>query len=230
VRVWDQRKANDPPLLLQHSPATFLSVALSSDGTWLAAGHGPPDNNVVLWNLRNPGALPVVLKGHQDSVQSVAFSADDHWLASGSYDGTVRILNIRSLDRPARLLQAPGSSIIYSVGFSPDGLTLAFGGTAGISLFDLRNPRLSPLHLSARSPTSIGSQSSVAFSPDGTHLASGGEDGSVRLWPLWSTAADYLCTQVSRNLSMNEWRSYIGEGIPYERTCPKLPAGAGAPE
>jgi WD40 repeat protein len=120
------------------------------------------------------------------------------------------------------VLQAPGTRI-YSVSFSPDGGTLATGGETGILLFDLLNPRSRAVRLSSSR------QESVAFSPDGTHLASGGVDGSVRLWPLWSTAADYLCTRVSRNLSMNEWRLYVGEGIPYERTCPKLTAGAGAP-
>jgi WD40 repeat protein len=228
LRVWDQHKPNDPPMLLQNSPAFVYSVALSSDGTWLAAGNGAPDNNVLLWNLRQPSAPPVVLNGHQDSVQSVAFSADGNWLASGSGDGTVRIWNLRNLSNPSLLLQVPGT-IVYSVGFSEDGLTLATGGNGGIFLFDLRNARLSPLQVSNFAPTFNPTQISVAISPEGTHLASGGQDGSVRLWPLWSTAADYLCTRVSRNLSMNEWRAYIGEGIPYERTCPKLPAGPGAP-
>jgi len=36
-----------------------------------------------------------------------------------------------------------------------------------------------------------------------------------------------LCTRVWRNLSMDEWRLYVGENIPYERTCPSLPPGTG---
>jgi WD40 repeat protein len=69
----------------------------------------------------------------------------------------------------------------------------------------------------------------VTFSPDGNRLACGGVDGTVRIWPLWTATADYLCTRVWRNLSVEEWRFDIGEGIPYERTCPNLPPGAGAP-
>jgi hypothetical protein len=67
----------------------------------------------------------------------------------------------------------------------------------------------------------------VAFSPDGEHLAAAGV--GIVVWPLWKAAADYLCTRVWRNLSMDEWNFYIGEGIPYERTCPNLPPGPGAP-
>jgi len=51
--------------------------------------------------------------------------------------------------------------------------------------------------------------------------------GRLVVWRLWSEAADYLCSRVWRNLSINEWRLYTGESIPYERTCPKLPPGQG---
>ncbi|HEY6340699.1 MAG TPA: hypothetical protein VIY49_04335 [Bryobacteraceae bacterium] len=34
---------------------------------------------------------------------------------------------------------------------------------------------------------------------------------------------------VGHNLSMDEWRTYVGEGIPYQRTCPNLVPGPGAP-
>ena len=52
----------------------------------------------------------------------------------------------------------------------------------------------------------------------------------MRLWPLWTAAADYLCTRVWRNHSIEEWRFSIGEGIPYQRTCPNLPPGIGTPK
>jgi hypothetical protein len=63
----------------------------------------------------------------------------------------------------------------------------------------------------------------VAFSPDGARIAAGGLDGTARVWRLWSTAAEFLCTRIWRNLSSEEWRFYVGQDIPYERTCPALP-------
>jgi hypothetical protein len=69
-----------------------------------------------------------------------------------------------------------------------------------------------------------------AFSPDGQMLALGSADGSVRLWVARTeTLADEVCQQVRRNLTLDEWRRFVGEAIPYEPTCPNLPPGAGAP-
>jgi hypothetical protein len=51
----------------------------------------------------------------------------------------------------------------------------------------------------------------------------------VLLWDLqfddWLGAG---CGLVNRNLSMTEWEQLL-PGRPYERTCPGLPAGTGAP-
>jgi len=52
-------------------------------------------------------------------------------------------------------------------------------------------------------------------------------DGGINVWDLdpddWETAA---CTIASRNLTRDEWNTYIGTLAPYQRTCPEFPAGA----
>jgi hypothetical protein len=35
--------------------------------------------------------------------------------------------------------------------------------------------------------------------------------------------ANLVCEKVWRNLTLEEWRQFVAEDIPYERTCPNLP-------
>src|SRR4029079_16148020 len=181
-----------------------------------------PENSVQIWDLHRADASPMVLDGHQDSVTSLAFSRDGHFLAGGSADGTVRVWDFRKPPDAHIVIQGPEGGV-RSLAFSPDGKQLAAVSNGGMRLFDLLNPRTSSI-LFDRTAT-LG----VAFLSDGT-LAASGLGGSVRVWPVWSVAADYLCTRVPRNLSMSEWQIYIGDDIPYERTCPALPSGSGVPE
>jgi hypothetical protein len=74
-----------------------------------------------------------------------------------------------------------------------------------------------------------GPATAAVFSSDGARLRAMTRS-TVLEWPLWTAAADYVCTRVWRNLSLNEWRLYVGDSLPYQRTCPALPPGEGAPE
>ena len=52
---------------------------------------------------------------------------------------------------------------------------------------------------------------------------------SARENPFFRDWAPVGCTLVHRNLSMAEWTQLLPD-TSYERTCPELPAGPGAPQ
>jgi predicted NACHT family NTPase len=116
---------------------------------------------------------------------------------------------------------------IYSVALSPDGQSLASGSADNtIRLWDLRHPAAALTVLRGHG----NAVSSVAFSPDGQTLASGSGDQTIRIWiARTEILAGKICQQVWRNLTLDEWRRFVGVDLPYERTCPNLVAGAEVP-
>jgi hypothetical protein len=73
----------------------------------------------------------------------------------------------------------------------------------------------------------------LSFGSNGTYLAVVSKPSTrfnvsrtIRLHAASTAAvAGEVCTRVRRNLTQDEWRRFIGPAVPYERTCPDLPAG-----
>jgi hypothetical protein len=63
---------------------------------------------------------------------------------------------------------------------------------------------------------------SLAFSPDGKHLLSSSaeEPRLINRPTLASMLASRVCGLVNRNFTEDEWKTYVGSDIPYEKTCP----------
>ena len=149
------------------------SIALSADGTHLAAG--TDTGEVCLWRVADRTLL-LALRGHQGPVVGVALSADGQLVASGSFDGTAALWEAPS----GRLLAtlAGHTAGIWGVALSADGRLVASGSFDGtVKLWEAPSGR--PL---ATLQGHTGGVLGVALSADGRLVASGSFDGTVRLW------------------------------------------------
>jgi eukaryotic-like serine/threonine-protein kinase len=197
--------------------APVSALTFSSDGhTLVSSALGA----VFIWNLRQPDLKPKRLELESSlQVYRVALSTDSRMLAIGT-SGGVQLWDLHGTN-PKLVLR--NSSLGFSnVQFSRDGGWLSSGVSGGIYLWDVQNPSAEPLFLAI--PQSLQPNMTIFLDND-TRLLGVWTNPELRLetWLLGKGAADHLCNRVSRNLSREEWRTYAGEGIPYEKTCPSRP-------
>ncbi len=234
VRLRDMRQLTAEPTILSHHADWVGALAWSADGRTLASGSH--DATICLWDMAHLDAAPVVLRGHVGHVCCLAFNQDDHTLASGGSDTVVRLWDTRQPETAPTVLGGHVAKV-RAVAFSPDGLLLASGGDdKTVRLWDMQRLDDLPKVLQIDLPVSTDGIGSLAFSPDGQSLAVGGDDGTIQFWIAdTGKLAGLVCEKVWRNLTHEEWRSFVGEGIPYEPTClnlpiPAVPAGDAYPE
>jgi WD40 repeat protein len=154
------------------------SVAYSPDGATLAVG----GTSVQLWNVAARTLLVTHSLPPQVTVNATAFSPAGTTVAVALSNGTVALLNGRTLaplGKPFTVIAGRGTA--ESVAFSPDGALLATGADDGsLRLFDVADPA-HPRQV-ARVSDSGDAVYTVAFAPDGLTVAAASVDDFVRLW------------------------------------------------
>lgn len=155
---------------------TLWSVALSPDGTTLAAGADA--GGVLVYDIARRQRM-LDLQGFSGSVFGVAFSPDGRTIAAGDADGTVILWSAQTGRRLRTLTGHTGA--VTAVAFSPDGRLIA-GASSDDSIILWHNATGLP-----DGPPLDGHQApveSVAFAPDGRTLASGSADHTAIVWNL----------------------------------------------
>jgi WD40 repeat protein len=161
----------------------------------------------------------VVAFEHEGELYGVAFSSDGRYLATGG-SAAARVWTITTA-RESLYLTHPG--IVYAVAFSPDGQYLATANG------DIRTLNANAARLWAISSgqevariTHADLVKVVAFGPNEV-LATASAEGGLKISPwLPGTLIAYACKHLTRNLTPDEWRQYLGTE-PYIKICPELP-------
>jgi WD40 repeat protein len=125
--------------------------------------------------------------------------------------------------RDAATLEPRGPSLPAGSGLTNARLGLSADGSLLVASPSPSTPGQTRLFdVAGRTPLGGGIETvgSAALSPDGRELAVATTDG-VALWDLnsahWVEAA---CRIASRNMTRDEWSTYIGDLAPYRQTCP----------
>lgn len=180
VEIWDV--ATGAAMRILDAPGEVFAVAVSPDGTLIAAGSGSAGSGepgrISVWDAHT-GTLLWSKKGHSDRCTSVVFAPNGGMLGSAGNDNTIRLWNPRT-GSLSKMLEAVGVLTVNSMAFSPDGQKAACGGSDGSArLWDIAKG--SVLHTFPGSDATV---ETIAFAPDGKMLACGDRNGVVNLWRI----------------------------------------------
>jgi len=143
-------------------------------------------------------------------------------VAAGSWDGAFGLFDAETLNETAAL---PGGRSGMSIAaFSDDGDVLFASANDGTAhLYDVTS------HVRLGDPIDlrIPGGGAVSLSPDGLSAAVALPNRTgVVMWDLdpadWAVAA---CVIAGRNLTRDEWATYLGDLGTYHATCPQYPSG-----
>jgi WD40 repeat protein len=159
---------------------------------------------------------------HSSYVYFVSFSPDGKHVASGGRDNTALVWNTQTGEEIARL---PHGDFIGFIAFSPDGAYVLTTESSGTSSQSIAHVWGATTGQEIFRMVHNGGKFSVEFSPDGEHIVSTSEKGDAIIVQhyLPGDLIDDACMHVTRNLTIAEWRKYIGSALPYQAICPNAP-------
>lgn len=211
VLLWDLSNRGSSPV--SNGQATMRVLKLSPDGRFLAGG--ADNGSIMIWDVRS-NEMTEIEDDSKNPVYSLAFNNFGTMLASGDVKGNVKLWNpfTRKLIRNLKNHTAR----VVDIKFSATGDLMATASYDGnVYIFDTRYPA-NPPHVIREPATYI---MSVAFSGDNQKVLMGTNKADFLLsWPCQGESfTGAICSKMSRDLSADEWNTYIGSDVKYEKQC-----------
>lgn len=201
--------------LLKITFEEFKEIAVTSDGRYLAAG---TINGKALLIDMNDLSEKILLDVKNNPIHALAFSPDDRFLAMGDEQGNIKIWNLELNTITHEFSGQKGR--ISALEYSRDGKLLAAASLdKKIRMWVTSEMDELPVRM-ANNKAYIWD---IAFSPDSQYLVAACGDGALRIWPTTpKLMAEVICGEISRNMSGDEWKTYVGNDIQFQNTCLNL--------
>jgi WD40 repeat protein len=183
VIVWNVGRAAPDETLEGHT-APVTALAISHDGQTLYSA--ALDGKVIVWDLagaRRLGRPFAIGPDNRYVFKPYAMRPDGRVLAVGHRDGTVTLIDARTLRAFSRFRAVPQGPVL-SMGYPPRSRLLVIGGDNGfLALVDPTRGKLV-----TRLPGHFGPLLTISFSSDGRLMATGSLEAII-LWTLRSGEA-----------------------------------------
>ncbi|MGF1579438.1 MAG: protein kinase [Gemmataceae bacterium] len=170
------RTVSRPEVIFQGHKGPVNSVAISSDGIFVASGSD--DKTVKIWNAGTGKVFEDILN-HKAAVTVVEFSPNGKLVASGDINGVIIVWHVDKRER-LRTFQGPKSPIRH-LAFSSNSAGVVSAQDKSVRLWTLGGPpKAKP------NPRVLGQhQAAVGFTDyllDGQRVISASNDGQVGIW------------------------------------------------
>ena len=216
--------------MLTTFPYDIKSIDISPDGNLMAAVAA--SGQVIMMNLKdNSYELKFDESINQIRILSVAFHPTKPIIAYGTdyldktikekevWKGSVKMYDYSTLEVIKEL--TGHNAGVSDVEFSPDGLLLASAG------LDKKLQMWVVDHEKEDLPVVMDINNSnvwkLAFTKGSDYLLASCNNGEIRVWQTGpKMLAEQICPKLKRNMTKEEWKIYVGNGIEHESTCKSL--------
>jgi len=178
IQLWDiatGRAIRSISVREAHPEALNWMAWAPASATLVSSGNDP---SICLWDAVTGKQVPSFIGGTEAEAAPV-FSADGQTLAVAS-DATVKLWSMASGKEIGSLRNLNKKHLVSSVGFAPDGKTVA-AGTRGGAVWIWETTTGKQVHVLKGHQAAV---TAVAFAPDGKSLVSTSTDATVRLWDV----------------------------------------------
>ena len=193
------------------------SIDVSFNGKYLAGINS--NGGVVVWNQENKSeSFRIETTGK--NIKVIRFNPENDILAIGDVSGNVELwdINLRKKLSEVKAHTAQVNDIQFNTKFRQMATASNDKSLKIFNLKDITDLTEPPLTLTDYD----GFVMVIQFSPDGQIIVSGSYEDKENLISRPAHVDNMvkdICTLISRNMTQDEWNTYVGRDIPLENTC-----------
>jgi WD40 repeat protein len=211
VLRWDIAARTSVDVGPQSAKISYIDI--SSNGNFIAGVSS--DFKALVWNPEKADSVFRIPETPGKLIKTVRFKPDANILAIGYADGYLELWDISKKTKISEV--KAHNAYINDISFNNAMGQIATGSNDGtMKIWDISDLTTPPISFNDNSSFVM----VIEFSPDGQMIVSGTWDGNVTGRPtnVISLTQD-ICSALTRNMTADEWSTYVAKDIAYEKTC-----------